>query len=107
MFTNYIYHIYLLRVVFTGSAIVNMLKLILVPIAYYHIYTNLPVNAIVRLPHPRNGDSQGQEMFLAPSADVYYIYILHIYILHNIYIYIYIYCVIYIYVIDILRFAAL
>ena len=22
-----------------------------------------------RLPHPRSGDSQGQEMFLAPSAD--------------------------------------
>ena len=34
-----------------------------------HIYTNLPVNAIVRLPHPRSGDSQGQETFLAPSAD--------------------------------------
>ena len=34
---------------------------------YYHIYTNLPVDAIVRLPHPRSGD--GQEMFLAPSAD--------------------------------------
>ena len=26
------------------------------------IYTNLPVNVIVRLPHPRSGDSQGQEM---------------------------------------------
>ena len=33
------------------------------------IYTNLPVNVIVRLPHPRSGDSQGQETFLAPSAD--------------------------------------
>ena len=33
------------------------------------IYTNLPVNATVRLPHPRSGDSQGQEMFLTPSAD--------------------------------------
>ena len=33
------------------------------------MYTNLPVNAIVRLPHPRNGDSQGQETFLAPSGD--------------------------------------
>ena len=29
------------------------------------IYTNLPVNAIVRLPHPRN---LGQETFLAPST---------------------------------------
>ena len=34
-----------------------------------HIYTNLQVNATVRLPHPRSGDSQGQETFLAPSAD--------------------------------------
>ena len=33
------------------------------------IYSNLPVNAIVRLPHPRSRDSQGQETFLAPSAD--------------------------------------
>ena len=36
---------------------------------YIYIYTNLPVNAIVRLPHPRSGDSQGQETFLAPSTD--------------------------------------
>ena len=36
---------------------------------YIHIYRNLPVNAIVRLPHPRSGDSQGQEKLLAPSAD--------------------------------------
>ena len=37
-------------------------------IIYIYIYTNLPVNAIVRLPDPRNGDNQGQETFLAPSA---------------------------------------
>ena len=36
---------------------------------YIYVYTNLPVNAIVRLPHPRSGGSQGQETFLAPSAD--------------------------------------
>ena len=36
---------------------------------YIYVYTNLPVNVIVRLPHPRSGDSQGQETFLAPSAD--------------------------------------
>ena len=36
---------------------------------YIHIYANLPVNVIVRLPYPRSGDSQIQEMFLAPSAD--------------------------------------
>ena len=29
----------------------------------YCIYTNLPVDAIVRLPHPWSGDSQGQERF--------------------------------------------
>ena len=32
------------------------------------MYTNLPVNAIVRPPNPRSGDNQGQETFLAPSA---------------------------------------
>ena len=39
---------------------------------YVYIYTNLPVyaiDAIVRLPHPRSMYSQGQETFLAPSAD--------------------------------------
>ena len=36
---------------------------------YIYIYTNLPVNAIVRLPHPRSVDSQGQETFLAPPTD--------------------------------------
>ena len=49
---------------------------------YIYIYTNLPVNAIVGLvglTHPRRGDSQGQENFLAPSADNIHIYI-HIYI---------------------------
>ena len=36
---------------------------------YIYIYTNLPVNVIVRLPHPQSGDSQGQETFSVPSAD--------------------------------------
>ena len=36
---------------------------------WWAIYANLPVNAIVRLRHPRSEDSQGQETFLAPSAD--------------------------------------
>ena len=31
--------------------------------------TNLPLNAIVKLPHRQNRDSQGQEKFLAPSTD--------------------------------------
>ena len=34
-----------------------------------NICTNLPVNATVRLPHPRSGDNLGQETFLARSAD--------------------------------------
>ena len=34
-----------------------------------HTYTNLSVSDIARLPHPQNGDSQGQERFLAPFAD--------------------------------------
>ena len=34
-----------------------------------YLYTNLSVNAIARLPHPWSGDSQGQEMGLASSAD--------------------------------------
>ena len=34
-----------------------------------YIYINLKVSDIVRLPHPWSGDSQGQEKFLAPSAD--------------------------------------
>ena len=33
------------------------------------IYTNLPVNVIVRLSHPRRGESQCQQRFLAPSAN--------------------------------------
>ena len=36
---------------------------------YMYIYTNLSVNVIVRLLHPRSGDSQGQETFLEPSAN--------------------------------------
>ena len=36
---------------------------------YIYICTNLPMSDIVRLPHLRSEDSQGQETFLAPSAD--------------------------------------
>ena len=36
---------------------------------YIHTYKNLPVSDIVGLPHPRSEDSQGQETYLAPSAD--------------------------------------
>ena len=34
-----------------------------------YIQTNLPVNVIVGLAHPPNGDMQGQEMSSVPSAD--------------------------------------
>ena len=34
-----------------------------------YIYTDLPVNVIVRLPHPLSGDSLGQRTFLALSSD--------------------------------------
>ena len=36
---------------------------------YIYIYENLIRNAIAKLPHPWRGDNQGQEAFLAPSAD--------------------------------------
>ena len=36
---------------------------------WWAIYTNLPMDVIVRLPHRRRGKSQSQKMFLAPSAD--------------------------------------
>ena len=35
---------------------------------YIYIHTNLPVNAIIRQPHPRNGESQGHKTFLTTSA---------------------------------------
>ena len=50
------------RLIFYNSISVDIYQSI-------YIHTNLPVNAIVRLPHPRSRDSQGQETFLAPSAD--------------------------------------
>ena len=36
---------------------------------WWAIYTNLPMNAIVRLPHPRSGYSQSHETLLVPSGD--------------------------------------
>ena len=36
---------------------------------YIYICIYIYVNVTVRLPHPWSGDSQVQEMFLAPSAD--------------------------------------
>ena len=34
-----------------------------------YAYRNLTTNVIVRLPHPWSGESQVQEMLLAPSTD--------------------------------------
>ena len=34
-----------------------------------YVYINTYTCMCIRLPHPRSGDSQGQETFLAPSAD--------------------------------------
>ena len=39
---------------------------------WWDIYTNLPVKAIARLPHPQSGESQGQETFLSPSTNKLY-----------------------------------
>ena len=36
---------------------------------WWAIYTNLPMDVIVRIRHRRRGESQDQKMFLAPSAD--------------------------------------
>ena len=36
---------------------------------WWAIHTNIPVDVIVGLPHPRSGDRQNQKTFLAPSAD--------------------------------------
>ena len=59
------------------------------------------MDVIVRLPHPRSGDSQGQETFLAPSADKQTRIYKYIYknINRNIYVYICIYIYIYIYIV--------
>ena len=34
-----------------------------------YTFANLQRNAVVSLPHPRSGDIQSQETFLAPSAE--------------------------------------
>ena len=36
---------------------------------YIYLYLNLQRNAVAKLFHPWSRDSQGQETFLAPSAD--------------------------------------
>ena len=75
----YIYYIYyILYIIYRErKREYNIYMLILYENTYVYIYiytylymhANLPVNAIIRLPHPWSGDSKGQETFLAPSAD--------------------------------------
>ena len=37
---------------------------------YRYTYIHrIVINVMVRLPHPRSGDNQGQETFFAPSAN--------------------------------------
>ena len=58
---------------------------------YICIHTNLLVDIIARLLHPLSGDSQGQELFLAPSVDNQIHIYIYIYIdIYDIYIIIYI-----------------
>ena len=52
----------------------NFLTCYISLLSYIYIYIYIYIykfikNAIVRLPHPWSGDSQGQETFLAPPAD--------------------------------------
>ena len=54
--------------IFLFNKYVSKILYILYIYIYIYIHTNLPVNVIVRPPHPRSRDSQGQETFLAPSA---------------------------------------
>ena len=54
---NYIYYIY------------NYIQLYIYYYKIYYIYTNSPVNTIIRLSPPRSGDNKGQETFLAPSTN--------------------------------------
>ena len=89
------------QVSFWGSSIVKYIYIYIH--THTHTHTNLPVSDIVGLPHSWSGDSQGQETFLAPSADkqtcnydtecsnYMYIYNIYIHIIYNIYIYIYIF----------------
>ena len=63
---NIIYIIYIIYInIYTYICIYKYVYNIYINI-YIYIYINFPVNAIVRLPHPRSGDSQGQGRFLAP-----------------------------------------
>ena len=63
--TGRIEYIYILLDCLQDVLVIYMLYIYI----YIYIYINLPLNAIVRLPYPRSGDSQGQETFLAPSVD--------------------------------------
>ena len=73
MNTKYIYiYIYFVFIyIYTYIFIyiyINIYKYIL-GCRYIYKYTNLPANVIVRLSHPRSGDSWRHETFLTTSAD--------------------------------------
>ena len=69
---------------------------------YIYTYPNLPRVVIVRLPHPRSGDSHGRETFSASSADKqtgnYDTECSNHHPSQSSYIYIYIYIYIYVYI---------
>ena len=48
---------------------IHIIYTIYIYILYKYTTHKFTRNAIVRLPHPRSGDSQGQETFLALSTD--------------------------------------
>ena len=63
----YMYVIYMLNIFTYIHYVIHIYTCI-----YIHIYVYmaiLPRNAIVRQPYPRSKDSQGQVMFLTPSAE--------------------------------------
>ena len=93
---NYIYIIYIYLYIFKDVYIYIYINVYIYIYIYINIYTSLTVNDIVRLPYHQSWVSQGQETFLAPSADKQtrnydkecsnlYLYIVYIYIYINIY----------------------
>ena len=63
MIQMYDIYTYIYIYVYDIYDIFNIIKYLV----FIYIYANLPRNVIVSVPHPRRGDSQGQETFLATS----------------------------------------
>ena len=69
-----IYLSYLSHLSYLSIYLIYLIYLSIYLSIYLFIYLSIclsiyPVNVIVRIPHPRSRDSQGQETFLACSAD--------------------------------------